>query len=122
MFLSGRKEPFSLFDFSSHTWRMLNDLGNAEPAGDATAEIPAITLDLWFEVGEPDLYLVLPILPSSAWEGTQVGIRIEFGARSAPDLLQHYRDAKAEAQQQAAGLGDQTGSYIPWPKSLTDFL
>ena len=122
MFLSGRKEPFSLFDFSSHTWRMLNDLGNAEPAGDATAEIPAITLDLWFEVGEPDLYLVLPILPSSAWEGTQVGIRIEFGARSAPDLLQHYRDAKAEAQQQAAGLGYQTGSYIPWPKSLTDFL
>src|SRR6185436_5822394 len=55
MFISGRKDQFSLFDFSSHTWKLLNDLGNADPAGDATAKIPAITLDLWFLVAEPDL-------------------------------------------------------------------
>jgi predicted ATP-dependent endonuclease of OLD family len=122
MFLPGRKDQFSLFDFSSHTWKLLNDLGAADPAGDATATIPAITLDLWFEVSEPDLYLVLPILPSSAWEGTEVGIRTEFGARSVSELLQHYREKKAEANQQAAGLGDGVGRYVPWPKTLTDFL
>ncbi len=122
MFLSGRKDQFSLFDFSSHTWKLLNDLGNADPADDATQQIPSIALDLWFEVVESDLYLVLPILPSTAWEGTEVGIRIEFGARNVADLLKHYREAKAEAQKQAAGLGEAADSYVPWPKTLTDFL
>lgn len=122
MFLSGRKDQFSLFDFSSHTWKMLNDLGNADPADDDTATIPAITLDLWFEVAEPDLYLVLPILPSSAWEGTEVGIRIEFVARNARELLQRYRETKAEAKKQAEGLGGGAGNYVPWPKSFTHYL
>jgi predicted ATP-dependent endonuclease of OLD family len=122
MFLSGRKGQFSLFDFSSHTWMLLNDLGNADATGDAAAVIPTITLDLWFEVAEPDLYLVLPILPSSAWEGTEVGIRVEFGARNVLELLQRYRQVKDEALQQAAGLGSSAGTYVPWPKSLTDYL
>lgn len=122
MFLSERKNQFSLFDLSSHTWKILNDLGSADPAGDEAAVIPAIALDLWFEVAEPDLYLVLPILPSSAWEGTEVGIRVEFGARNVLELLQRFRQAKAEALKQAAGLGDDAGTYVPWPKSLTDYL
>jgi predicted ATP-dependent endonuclease of OLD family len=122
MFLLGRKGQFSLFDFSSHTWALLNDLGNADPAGDAAAVIPTITLDLWFEVAESDLYLVLPILPTSAWEGTEVGIRVEFCARNVLELLQRYRQLKAEALQHAAGLGNGAGSYVPWPKSLTDYL
>lgn len=122
MFLSGRKENFSIFDFSSYTWKLLNDIGSADPADDNIQIIPSIVLDLWFEVAESDLYLVLPILPSSAWEGTEVGIRIEFGARSVADLLSHYRAAKAEAQKQAADLGEAVGEYVPWPKSLTEFL
>jgi len=68
MFLGGQK--FSLFDFSSHTWKGLNALGAAPAAGDADAKIPTISLELWFEVAEADLYLVLPILPSSEWQGT----------------------------------------------------
>jgi predicted ATP-dependent endonuclease of OLD family len=122
MFLSGRRGQFSLFDFSSHTWTLLNRLGSADPAGDAAPLIPAITLDLWFEVAEPDLYLVLPMLPRLNWEGTEVGIRVEFGARNTLELLQRYRQAKAKAHQQAARLGDGAGSYVPWPKSLTDYL
>ena len=122
MFLSGSKDQFSLFDFSSHTWRIIDDIGAAAADADATATIPSIMLDLWFEVAEPDLYLVLPILPSSAWEGKEVGLRIEFGARNAAELLQHYRETKAEAQSQAAGLGASAGTHVPWPKSLTDFL
>lgn len=122
MFLSGRRDQFSLFDLSSHTWKLLNDLGNADAAGDEAAAVPSITLDLWFEVAESDLYLVLPILPSSDWEGTEVGIRVEFGARNSLELLQRYRQAKSKALEQAAGLGDGAGTYVPWPKSLTDYL
>lgn len=122
MLISGSKERFSLYDLSSHTWKLLNELGAATAVGDATAQIPHITLDLWFEVTASDLYLVIPILPSSAWQGTQVGIRVEFGARSAFELLQRFRKLRSEAEIRAAALEGGAGNYIPWPKSLTDYL
>ncbi len=87
MFLSGRKEQFSLFDFSSNVWKHLNEIGEGSPADDGEAALPIITLDLWFEVAEDDLYLVLPILPSSDWQGKEVGIRIEFGAVNTSETL-----------------------------------
>jgi predicted ATP-dependent endonuclease of OLD family len=122
MFLSGRKEKFSLFDFSSNVWRQLNEIGEGPPANDAEAAIPSITLDLWFEVAEDDLYLVLPILPSSEWQGKEVGIRIEFGVFNAPETLKRFREARQKAAEQVEALGDNAGTYAPWPKSLTHFL
>jgi hypothetical protein len=122
MFLSGSKDRFSLFDFSSHVWKALNALGAADPLGDAAAIIPSITLDLWFEVSESDLYLVMPILPSSDWEGTHVGMRVEFAARSVPELLARYRSKHQEAAARAAALPGGAGNYVPWPKSLADYL
>ncbi len=56
MFASGNRNRFSLFDFSSHIWKELNELGDADPTDDMQASIPAITLDLWFQVDETDLY------------------------------------------------------------------
>lgn len=120
MFLAGSR--FSLFDFSSHLWKSINEVGNGDAAGDAQAQLPCIVLDLWFEVSESDLYLVLPILPSSEWQGNQAGIRIEFGAKSVAELLQRFRGKQREAREGAAVLGDAAGAYIPWPKTLTDYL
>lgn len=122
MFLSGAKDRFSLFDFSSHTWKEFNELGDADQANDATTGIPAITLDLWLQVGEADLHLVIPILPSSDWAGSLVGVRIEFAARSPVELLQRYRTKKQEALDRAAALVGGAGDYVPWPKSLTEYL
>jgi predicted ATP-dependent endonuclease of OLD family len=122
MFLSGVKSRFSLFDFSSHTWKELNALEAADPAGDDDAAIPAISLDLWFEVGEADLYLVIPILPSTDWAGNKVGVRIEFAARNPGELLQRYRLQKQTALAHAAALPRGAGDYVPWPKSLSDYL
>ncbi len=122
MFLSGAKDRFSLFDFSAHVWKILDALGEADVAGDSDATIPSITLDLWFEVSESDLYLVIPILPSSQWEHTQVGVRIEFGARNARELLQRFREKKREALARAAALIGGAGDYVPWPKTLTHYL
>lgn len=121
-FLSGSRERFSLYDFSSHIWKALNALGEADPAGDTDAVIPSISLDLWFEVGPSDLYLVIPILPSSKWAGTQVGIRIEFSAKNAPALLQRFREKRQEGLEQVAMLPNGAGKYVPWPKCLTDYL
>ncbi|MBB1061807.1 ATP-dependent nuclease [Marilutibacter spongiae] len=122
LFLSGRKEKISLFDFSSSVWKKLNEIGEAPLANDAEAALPSITLDLWFDVAEEDLYLVLPILPSSAWQGNEVGIRVEFGVVNAFETLSRFRDAQQKAAEQIEALGENAGTYTPWPKSLTNFL
>ena len=80
-------------------------------------------MDLWLEVAAADLYLVIPLLPSTAWHGTQVGIRIEFAARNSLELMDKFRAARAGAQVKAAALEKRDNDkYIPWPKSLTDYL
>lgn len=122
MFLSGEKQRFSLFDFSSHIWRLINEIGDSDPANDADAALPSITLDLWFEVAEDDLYLVLPALPSSEWQGTEVGIRVEFVVANATETMQRFREARQGAAGQLAALGQEAGNYNPWPKNLVHFL
>jgi predicted ATP-dependent endonuclease of OLD family len=122
MFLSGSRECFSLHDFSSHTWKALNTLGEADPVGDGDVAMPSMSLDLWFEVNASDLYLVIPILPSSDWAGTQVGMRIEFAATDASALLQRFREKRQEGLGQVAKLPGGAGKYVPWPKRLTDYL
>lgn len=121
-FLLGSRERFSLFDFSSDTWQIFDTLGSLPESESLLPTMPSISLDLWFEVAAPDLYLVLPLLPSTAWEGTQVGIRIEFCARSQDDLLAKFRQARKEALESATNLDSAPDSYVPWPKSLTDYL
>jgi predicted ATP-dependent endonuclease of OLD family len=121
MFLSGAKTQFSMFDFSSHTWKKFDELGDM-PEGTETGEAPTISLDLWFEVAADDLYLVLPLLATRAWQGTQVGIRIEFGPKNEAELLQKFRAARADAQTKTAAIERGAGEYVPWPKSLSEYL
>jgi len=120
-FASGSK--FSLYDFSSVCWRGFDNLGNLPAGGAEQPEFPSISLDLWFEVTANDLYLVMPLLPSTAWRGTQVGIRIEFAPRNPTELLAKFRAARAEAQTKAAALVKRENEkYVPWPINLTDYL
>jgi predicted ATP-dependent endonuclease of OLD family len=123
VFVSGSKDKFSLYDFSSACWKDFDDIGNPPEGGAEQPELPSISLDLWFEVAASDLYLVIPLLPSTAWHGTQVGIRIEFAARNPVELLEKFRTAHAEAQTKAAALEKREHEkYVPWPKGLTDYL
>lgn len=122
MFLSGDHRRFSLYDFSSSAWKELNTIGAADAAGDGEARVPAISLDLWFGVDTNDLHLVVPILPSSDWAGTEVGLRIEFAAANGQALLQRFREKKQEGLDRVARLSGGAGNYVPWPKCLTDYL
>ncbi|MBL5906418.1 ATP-dependent nuclease [Serratia fonticola] len=122
-FIVGGKDRFSLYDFNSSCWKALDEAGNINltapiPEGFA---LPSIDLDLWFEVAAPDLYLVIPLLPSTAWEDTKVGIRVSLTPRNAIDLIRNYQEAKAKGTEQTAELppGSQ---YVPWPRSMTDYL
>jgi len=121
MFLSGGKDAFSLYDFSSHVWPLLDEIGERE--GEiAEAEFPTVSLDLWFEVGAEDLYLVIPILPSTAWAGTLVGVRIELAPKNIAELIQRYGAARDDGRAKAAALVGGAGDYVPWPKSLSAYL
>lgn len=122
-FVAGGRDRFSLYDFSSSCWRTFDEAGNinlADPIPEGFS-LPSIDIDLWFEVAAPDLYLVIPLLPSTAWEGSKVGIRVSLTARSSINLIQNYQEAKAKGTEQAAETppGSQ---YIPWPRSVTDYL
>ena len=121
MFLSGAKESFSLFDFSSDSWAKFDSIGEA-PQGTDIESLPIISLDLWFEVKADNLYLVLPLLPSRNWEGTLVGIRIEFGAKDEAELVQKFQAARQNAKAKVEAMEGDVGEYVPWPKSLTEYL
>ncbi|WP_230690533.1 AAA family ATPase [Pseudomonas aeruginosa] len=122
-FIAGGRDRFSLYDFSSSCWKIFDEAGSinlSEPVSEGFS-LPSIDLDLWFEVAAPDLYLVIPLLLSTAWEGTKVGIRVSLAARNPINLIQNYQEAKAKGAEQAAELppGSQ---YVPWPRSMTDYL
>jgi hypothetical protein len=122
-FASGSKDKFSLYDFSSACWNDFDVLGDLEEEGAEQPKFPAMSLDLWFEVTASDLYLVIPLLPSTAWDGTQVGVRIEFAPRNPVELLTKFRAAREQARTMAAALPKRENEkYVPWPKSLTDYL
>ncbi|MBW7851534.1 MAG: AAA family ATPase [Rhodospirillales bacterium] len=116
MFVGGAKEKFSIHDFSADCWRAFDHVGSQFPVPDPLPELPTISLDIWFTVTESDLHRVIDLLPSLTWEGTLLGVRIEFGPKSTADLLSRYHEDSRKAQE-AAG-----GGYRPWPKNLTDYL
>lgn len=121
LFMASGRDTFSLYDFSSDTWPRFDEIGERD--GDiADHEYPTISLDLWFEVTAADLYLVLPLLPSTAWNGTRVGVRVELAPKNPTELLQHYRAARDDGRAKAAELEGGPGDYVPWPKSLSAFL
>lgn len=122
-FIAGGRDRFSLYDFSSSCWKAFWEAGAinlADPIPDGFS-LPSIALDLWFEVAASDLYLVIPLLPSTAWKGTKVGIRVSLTARSPIDLIRNYQKAKARGAEQSAGLPPES-QYVPWPRSMTDYL
>lgn len=132
--LRGDAASFELFDFSAILWAEIDNIGNALP-GDAEAPklLPAITLDLWFRVGDADLGVAMPLLPSTDWDGKCVGLRVSFEPKDPYDLVKAYRELRekttaaamklaAKAPAGAAPAAGAVTEYKPWPQSLTKFL
>lgn len=122
-FATGSKDRFSLYDFSAACWDQIDIAGEIPAVGVDQAGLPSISLDLWFEVTSSNLYLAMPLLPSTSWAGTQVGMRIEFSPRNTMELLEVFRSTRAESRRLAAALTKREDEkYLPWPKTLTDYL
>lgn len=114
-FLEDQKAKFSLHDFSSHCWKIFDDLGNSETLLKAS-EFPSISLDLWFQIQSSDLHRVLDLLPSLEWQNAPVGARVEFSVKDVSTLMENYKQAKSKA------VANKKEQYHPWPKNLSDYL
>ncbi len=120
IFVNGAKEKLSIFDFSSDSWNVFTDIGD-NSFSVAFPTLPTITVDLWFQVDEPDLHRVSVLLPGLEWEGSEIGLRIQFQPRSTEELLLHFREAKAKAEAYEIPE-NHDNDYQPWPGTLLSFL
>jgi predicted ATP-dependent endonuclease of OLD family len=114
----GSKETFSVHDFNSSCWREIDAFGN----GLAGASLPKITIDLWFMVEAADLHRVIDLLPRLQWQGSEVGVRIEFAANEETGLLERFIDARTKARANRKTNADGSEGYHPPPKTLYEYL
>ncbi|PKV50846.1 putative ATP-dependent endonuclease of OLD family [Aquimarina sp. MAR_2010_214] len=117
LFLSSSREKFTLHDLSASSWPEIEAFERAEEG----AELPEITIDFWFNVEAADLHRVIDLLPGLSWQGNYVGIRIAFSSVDAIATKTRYEEAKASALA-AMGEVNEEQHFVPFPKSLTDFL
>lgn len=121
LFLSGGKDKFTVHDFCADCWADFENFP-AEGAADANVDFPAISLDVWISVDEDNLYRVVELLPRAAWEGSLVGLRIEFAAKDAAQTLANFRAKAAEAAKFAKTKERDGQDYKPWPRNMRDYL
>lgn len=112
---------FQIYDFSADCWDQFDAF---DPATGDPADLPRIIFDLWFHVESDDVHRALPLLPSLDWADEPVGVRMVFAPKQGASLVDNFvaaRKAAADAAAQATPTGDDTG-YVPWPKSMVDYL
>ncbi|MBV6121127.1 ATP-dependent endonuclease [Pseudomonas aeruginosa] len=121
LFLSGGKDKFTVHDFSASCWADFEKF-SAKGAADAKVEFPVISLDVWISVDADNLYRVVELLPRAAWEGSLVGLRIEFAAKDAAQTLANFTAKAAEAAKFAKTKETDGQDYKPWPRNMRDYL
>ncbi|MBY5416385.1 ATP-dependent nuclease [Rhizobium leguminosarum] len=118
LFTSASRDRFSIHDFSSDCWEAIDSFG----AGTDDATLPVISMDIWFNVEPANLHRVVDLLPSLAFTGNTVGIRVEYGASNPSALLESFRAANAVARANVRpGVGG-APDYHPSPRTLCDYL
>lgn len=113
LLVTGRAKEVAIYDFSADCLEMLRNYDHEH--GDRP-ELPEITLDLWFNVTDDEVYRVVELLPRLDWSGQPVGIRLRFEPKNSNQLFDDYQAAKESAATNAIE------SYHPWPTSLEDYL
>ena len=131
LFLKASKEKFRIYDFSVSCWGEFQDIDTQLRADQSISpEFPEISLDMWFDVDEPDLHRVIALLPDLSWQSSKIGVRLSLSPKkpeklksnflearqSADEARQNQETKKAEAQQEGVRI------HHPWPKNFKDFI
>ena len=118
LFVNQSGERFSIHDFNSECWSAIDRFGDRAEG----ALLPKIALDLWFYVEAADLHRVIDLLPGLAWQGSEVGLRIEFAASDEAGLLSRFQEARTQAQQNVRPAAGGEPPYQPPPRTMKEYL
>ncbi|KQX19178.1 MULTISPECIES: ATP-dependent nuclease [unclassified Sphingomonas] len=109
---------FSVHDFSADQWPQIVAFGE----GEAEAELPSIEIDIWLEIGADDIHRVVDLLPSLAWEGALVGMRVVFGPVDPNMTRVRYTEARQRALEAMAPQDGEALAFDPSPRNLQEYL
>lgn len=118
LFTAASRDRFSIHDFNSECWCEIDAFGDQKEG----AILPRISIDIWFHVEAADLHRVIDLLPSLSWEGSLVGLRIEFGASDETALLACFNEARARAKENIRPGQNGNTDYHPSPRTLCEYL
>lgn len=107
---------FSVHDFSADQWPQIVAYGE----GNADAVLPTIEADIWLEISAEDIHRVVDLLPSLAWEGSLVGMRVVFAPIDSDATRARYVEARQRALETIAG--GEGPAFDPSPRDLQDYL
>lgn len=109
---------FTIHDFSAELWPGIIAFG----AGEEGAALPTVEVDIWIEIGADDVHRVIDLLPSLAWDGTLVGMRVAY----APIDPEATRGRYTEARERALAAVDKDEHnepvFDPVPRHIRDYL
>tara|TARA_R110001583_G_scaffold21308_7_gene80938 strand:+ start:873 stop:3098 length:2226 start_codon:yes stop_codon:yes gene_type:complete len=117
LFTSSLKNKFSVHDFHIDCWEDRNIDGST-----VEASPPVISLDIWFEITENDLHKVIELLPNLQWEGSIVGLRIEFSPINTLALIGRYQEALSKATENIRRDSDGEITFHPKPRNLIEYI
>ncbi|WP_445392782.1 ATP-dependent nuclease [Stenotrophomonas pavanii] len=109
---------FNIYDFSAELWADIVAFGE----GAEGACLPTMEIDVWFEIGPDDVHRVIDLLPSLAWEGTLVGMRIAYLPSDAAATHARYAEVRHRVLDAVAKGEDGTPVFDPSPRNLREFL
>ncbi|MBR7986249.1 AAA family ATPase [Burkholderia cenocepacia] len=112
---SGR---FNIHDFSAELWADIVAFGE----GDGEASLPTMEIDVWFEIGPDDVHRVIDLLPSLAWEGKLVGMRVAYAPTNPAATHARYVEVRQRVLDAVAKGEDGAPAFDPSPRNLREFL
>lgn len=141
-FLSPRRCPFELHDFTLCHWQAIIALGEswiaARDAGDVVDLVVAPwvsvlpTLDLWLYMEIGEMHHVRDLIPTLDWEGGRLGVRLRYEPKDLDLLYKDFMGAVSDAEaMKAAAIATAVAAKLPnndppkltiWPENLLDFL
>ncbi len=109
---------FSIHDFSSELWTDIVAFGE----GDGEASLPTMEIDIWFEIGSDDVHRVIDLLPSLAWNGKLVGMRVAYTPCNPAATRARYVEMRHRVLDVVAKDEGGAPAFDPSPRNLREFL
>lgn len=109
---------FNIHDFSAELWPAIVAFGEGGEGG----ALPKMEIDIWFEIGPGDVHRVIDLLPSLAWEGTLVGMRVAYVPSNPLATHARYVEVRQRALDAVRKGDDGVPVFDPAPRNLREFL